>query len=128
MARKRKAAAPKDDGTEPTRHVMFHGGPRHGDRMIVGTNMMQRYVRLALPEWATYRWDSREALYVYEGSEPPPKRPPAGPVRQDASALPVYDVDTSYRDSEAWIRGRREAQETMDAAAAALAELEAATK
>ena len=113
MAKRRTTAAPADSG-DTWRMFALKGGPRSGDRLRLAPEP-RRYLRLAIPEWATYEWDGE--FYTYLGPEPPPKvdlnagrvleKP--GPVLAPGEE-PAY---VAYRDTEAYRRGVAAASEVV---------------
>ncbi len=120
MARRaKKLTKAEKEEADTTRRVAFKGGPYDGLRMTVGKNLMREYMRLGFPEWATYRWDGDETLYVYFGPDPAPagagtvRKPVEGQAAVRGVVVDPADIDLSHRETAAWKRGRLLAGQTM---------------
>lgn len=104
------------DGEEEQASVVvftFEGGPQHGKEMKLCAEPGE-YMRLAIPEWATYKLDAETQTYHYVGPEKPPKPPLK--KRRARPWRPGKDPDApvagdEYLETEAWKRGVQHAQE-----------------
>ncbi len=67
---RRKKTDPKPDKAIPTAwEYEFKGGPKDGKKMRLSVPPAE-YLRLAFPEWSTYKFDRSTGTYHYEGTEP----------------------------------------------------------
>lgn len=67
MGRRKKKVEVSDKPNRTT--VTFVGGYYDGKVMVVGARP-KLYCRLAIPEWATYKYDEATQEYRYIGTEP----------------------------------------------------------
>lgn len=113
MTRKRKKAVPKEKADPSRRKVRLNGGPNDEHELWL-CNPPPRFVRLAIPEWATYEWVELAEEYLYRGSDPPPKQ--VEERHEMTSWLPPRDGSLAGSEligTPAWERGLQRAEEAQ---------------
>jgi len=66
MPKGRKKTQEQKDAEKRVKLCEFIGGPKDGEKITI-VNPPPEKIRMAIPEWCTYEWDSRAKVYRYIG-------------------------------------------------------------